>query len=45
MYLPYYVASQYKAYFLLSKEVSVDSKFLSYRHALFEQGGMDLNFL
>jgi len=45
MCLSYYVASQYKAYFSLSKEVSVDRKFLSYRHALSEQGYMDLNFL
>jgi len=45
MCLSYYVASQYKAYFSLSKDVSVDRKFLSYRHALSEQGYMDLNFL
>ena len=45
MCLSYYVASQYKAYFSLSKDVSVDKKFLSYRHALSEQGYMDLNFL
>ena len=45
MCLSYYVANQYKAYFSLSKEVSVDKKFLSYRHALSEQGYMDLNFL
>jgi predicted patatin/cPLA2 family phospholipase len=45
MCLSYYVASQYKTYFSLSKEVSVDRKFLSYRHALSEQGYMDLNFL
>ena len=45
MCLSYYVANQYKTYFSLSKEVSVDKKFLSYRHALSEQGYMDLNFL
>ena len=45
MCLSYYVANQYKAYFSLSKEVSINKKFLSYRHALSEQGYMDLNFL
>ena len=45
MCLSYYVANQYKAYFSLSKEVSVNEKFLSYRHALSEKGYMDLNFL
>ncbi len=45
MCLSYYVANQYKTYFSLSKEVSVNEKFLSYRHALSEQGYMDLNFL
>ena len=45
MCLSYYIANQYKAYFSLSKEVSVNEKFLSYRHALSEQGCMDLNFL
>jgi len=45
MCLSYYVANQYKTYFSLSKEVSVNEKFLSYRHALTEQGYMDLNFL
>ena len=45
MCLSYYVASQYKTYFSLSKEVSINKKFLSYRHALSEQGYMDLNFL
>jgi predicted patatin/cPLA2 family phospholipase len=45
MCLSYYVATQYKTYFSLSKEVAVSEKFLSYRHALSEQGYMDLNFL
>ena len=45
MCLSYYVASQYKTYFSLSKEVATNEKFLSYRHALSEQGYMDLNFL
>ena len=45
MCLSYYVANQYKTYFSLSKEVSVNEKFLSYRHVLSEQGYMDLNFL
>ena len=45
MSLAYYVASQYKTYFLLSKEVSVNEEFLSYKHALSEQGYLDLKFL
>ena len=45
MSLSYYITSQYKTYFLLSKEVSVNEKFLSYKHALSEQGYMDLKFL
>jgi len=45
MSLSYYIASQYKTYFLLSKEVAVNEKFLSYKHALSEQGYMDLKFL
>ena len=45
MCLSYYVSSQYKSYFSLSKDVSVNEKFLSYRHALSEHGYMDLNFL
>jgi len=45
MCLSYYVANQYKTYFSLSKEVSVNEKFLSFRHSLSEQGYMDLNFL
>ena len=45
MSLSYYIASQYKTYFLLSKEVSVNEEFLSYKHALSEQGYMDLKFL
>ena len=45
MSLSYYIASQYKTYFSLSKEVSVNEKFLSYTHALSEQGYMDLKFL
>ena len=45
MCLSYYVASQYKSYFSLSKEVSVNEKFLGYKHALSEQGYMDLKFL
>jgi len=45
MCLSYYVASQYKTYFSLSKEVSVNEKFLSYKHAFSEQGYMDLKFL
>ena len=45
MCLSYYVATQYKTYFSLSKEVATNEKFLSYRHALSEQGYMDLNFL
>jgi len=45
MSLSYYIASQYKIYFSLSKEVSVNEKFLGYTHALSEQGYMDLKFL
>ena len=45
MSLSYYIASQYKTYFSLSKEVSVNENFLSYTHALSEQGYMDLKFL
>ena len=45
MCLSYYVASQYKTYFSLSKAVSVNARFLSYRHAFSEQGYMDLEFL
>ena len=45
MSLSYYITSQYKAYFSLSKEVCVNKEFLSYRHALSEQGYMDLKFL
>ena len=44
MCLSYYIANQYKTYFSLSKEVSVNEQFLSYRHALSEQGYMDINF-
>ena len=45
MCLSYYVASQYKTYFSLSKEVCVNEKFLSYKHAFSDQGYMDLDFL
>ena len=45
MSLSYYITSQYKIYFSLSKEVAVNEKFLSYTHALSEQGYMDLKFL
>ncbi len=45
MSLSYYIAGQYKTYFSLSKEVSVNEEFLSYKHALSEQGYMDLKFL
>ena len=43
--LSYYLSSQYKSYFSLSKSVSVNEEFLSYKHALSEQGYMDLKFL
>ena len=45
MSLSYYITNQYKTYFTLSKEVSVNKTFLSYAHALSEQGYMDLKFL
>jgi predicted patatin/cPLA2 family phospholipase len=45
MSLSYYITSQYKSYFSLSKGVCVNEKFLSYTHALSEQGYMDLKFL
>jgi predicted patatin/cPLA2 family phospholipase len=45
MSLSYYITGQYKTYFSLSKEVSVNEEFLSYKHALSEEGYMDLKFL
>tara|TARA_B110000483_G_scaffold36470_1_gene44639 strand:+ start:157 stop:1011 length:855 start_codon:yes stop_codon:yes gene_type:complete len=45
MSLTYYITGQYKSYFSLSKEVSVNEEFLSYKHAFSEQGYMDLKFL
>ena len=45
MALSYYITSQYKTYFSLSKEVSNNDNFLSYKHAFSEQGYMDLKFL
>jgi|TARA_B110000263_G_scaffold47756_1_gene39679 predicted patatin/cPLA2 family phospholipase len=45
MSLSYFISGQYKTYFSLSKEVSVSTDFLSYRHAFSEQGYMDLKFL
>ena len=45
MALSYYITGQYKIYFSISKGVCVDEKFLSYKHALSEQGYMDLKFL
>ena len=45
MCLTYYISNQYKSYFSLSKEVSVNEKFLSYTHAFSDQGYMDLKFL
>ncbi len=45
MALSYYITGQYKIYFSFSKEVSVNTEFLSYTHALSDQGYMDLKFL
>ena len=45
MALSYYIANQYKAYFSLSKKVCVSEEFLSYKHALSEEGYMNLKYL
>ena len=45
MALSYYISSQYKSYFELSKGVCANDEFLSYTHVLSEQGYMDLKFL
>jgi len=45
MALSYYLASQYKAYFSLSSKICLNDKFLSYKHALSEEGYMNLKYL
>ena len=45
MSLSYYITGQYKTYFSISKEISVNEEFLSYKHAFSEEGYMDLKFL
>ena len=45
MALSYYLAGQYKAYFSISNEVCVSEDFLSYKHALSEEGYMNLKYL
>jgi len=45
MALSYYLSYQYKAYFSLSKDVCVNEDFLSYKHALSEEGYMNLKYL
>ena len=45
MALSYYLANQYKAYFSLSNKICMNEEFLSYRHALSEEGYMNLKYL
>tara|TARA_B100001250_G_C19779064_1_gene780974 strand:- start:823 stop:1689 length:867 start_codon:yes stop_codon:yes gene_type:complete len=45
MSLSYYLSNQYKAYFNLSNQVCVNDQFLSYKHALSEEGYMNLKYL
>lgn len=45
MALSYFIAHQYKAYLSLSHDVCVSEDFLSYKHALSEEGYMNLQYL
>ena len=45
MALSYYLANQYKAYFSISHDVCISEDFLSYKHALSEEGYMNLKYL
>ena len=45
MALSYYLGDQYKAYFSISHKVCISEKFLSYKHALSEEGYMNLKYL
>ena len=45
MCLSYYIGNQYKTYYSLSHEVCMNDEFLSYTHALAEEGYMDLKYL
>ena len=45
MCLSYYVSNQYKTFFSLSQEVSLNEKFVNYSHVFSEQGYMDLKYL
>ena len=45
MSLSYYISGQYKEYFSISKSILTSKKFLSYKHALEEEGYMNLDFL
>ena len=45
MALSYYLSHKYKSYFTLSNKVCVNDKFLSYKHALSEEGYMNLKYL
>ena len=45
MALSYYLSIQYKAYFSLSNKICLNEEFLSYKHALSEEGYMNLKYL
>ena len=45
MALSYYLASQYKAYFSISHDICLNEDFLSYKHALSDEGYMNLKYL
>tara|TARA_Y100001968_G_C19387266_1_gene733550 strand:- start:187 stop:1053 length:867 start_codon:yes stop_codon:yes gene_type:complete len=45
MSLSYYLSNKYKAYLNLSNQVCVNDQFLSYKHALSEEGYMNLKYL
>ena len=45
MALSYFLAYQYKVYFSLSNQVCLNEEFLSYKHALSEEGYMNLKYL
>ena len=45
MSLSYYLSNQYKAYFSLSHQICINDDFLSYKHALSDEGYMNLKYL
>jgi len=45
MSLSYYLSEKYKSYFKLSNQVCINDDFLSYKHALSEEGYMNLKYL